>query len=244
MITHSQFQVVRLRAAIFFSYNFDLPIMKILKGFPGRHEEKFDDAPFVLPDADKMPAPLPPEVPRVTFKSKLGKWVFQIARSRADVFLGVASEGDVVSPSMFHQECAPILIDFIKAFNIEVSRFGAVCERFSVYENPGLTIAKFFCKDSWTSKDGALNRPESFELHAHKVYDVPQGFSINSWLRCRSGQVAGAVNGPAILVEQDINTFPKENGTLLIDECSVFFQVVSEEMEQIMELYFPSKEAQ
>jgi hypothetical protein len=219
--------------------------MKILKAFPGEHEEKFDDAPFILPDADKISQQIPPEVPRVTFKSKLGKWTFQVARSRADVFLAVAPQDDILYTSMLYEECAPVLNTFITAFNVDISRLGAVCERYSLHENPGLAIATFFCKEYWTEQDGALNRPQGFELHAHKVYGIPEGFDINSWVRCRAGQVSGSVNGPAILIEQDINTLAQETERKYsIDECSVFFRAVSEEMDKIMKLYFPNEEAE
>lgn len=240
MITHSQFHVIRLRAAVFFSSHFAVPTMKVLKDFAGNHEDKFDSSPLILPD--EVSQTIPPEIPRITLKGTLGKWMFQLARSRADVFLTKSSETDELRALMLYEDCAPLLDSFVTTFNLDISRLGAVCERYCLHDTPGSGIANFFCKDNLTAPQGPLNRPEGLELHAHKVYEASHGLTVNSWVRCRAGKIAGVINGPAILVEQDINTLAKEGEhKYLHEERLNFFRTVSEEMDKIMELYFPDK---
>ncbi len=243
MITHGQFHLIRLRAAIFFSSHVAIPSMKVLKDFAVNHEDKFDGSPFILPD--QMSQTVPPEIPRITLNNVIGKWMFQVASSRADVFRTQASEIDVLSAPMLYGECAPLLDSFVTTFNLDISRLAAVFERYCLHDTPGAAISNFFCKHDLTSQEGPLNRPEGFELHAHKVYEVSSGLRVNSWVKCRSGMVAGEINGPAILIEQDINTLPPEGERVYLqEERSNFFRMVSEEMDKIMELYFPDKKGE
>jgi hypothetical protein len=92
-----------------------------------------------------------------------------------------------------------------------------------------------------------LNRPESFEIHAHKSY-VLGALTVNSWFRAKSGIMIGTDKArlPIILVEQDLNTVqqnldtePVKTAELGPSATDAFFRGCPEELDVILSLYFP-----
>jgi hypothetical protein len=86
-----------------------------------------------------------------------------------------------------------------------------------------------------------LNRPESFELHAHKRFAM-DGFQVNSWVRNKTGRVSIDQDPEAIvLVEQDINTTPEDiqSRSFSSEEIRRFFVTAASELESILRLYYP-----
>lgn len=100
-------------------------------------------------------------------------------------------------------------------------------------------LAEHFCKEEWHKKP--LNRPEGFELHAHKKYKL-ESFNVNSWVRSKTGhlQEEGADVSIA-LVEQDINTLAEESAdrSFTSDEFKQFFSIVLKEFDNILQMYYP-----
>ena len=113
-------------------------------------------------------------------------------------------------------------------------------------KEPAKTLVEHFCQERWFS--APLNRPENFELHAHKSFQMSDEFKVNSWIRCKTGirsaseenQLSPGIE-PVILVEQDINTLNETAGTTVFDAESMerFLQHAPREMQHILGLYFP-----
>jgi hypothetical protein len=120
-----------------------------------------------------------------------------------------------------------------------------VVQRFLPEEDPGRALARHFCREELLSQDpkGPLNRPENFELHAHKTYEMA-GFRINSWVRCKTGTLAIGDSGQRILfVEQDLNTLADAIAQKEYDLPAVahFFETAATEVDAILRRYFPSR---
>jgi hypothetical protein len=103
-------------------------------------------------------------------------------------------------------------------------------------------LARHFCRDRWLT--APLNRPESFELHAHKRYTPPTlpHFVINSWIRAKTGHLGQEPERiPIVLVEQDLNTIPEEASSrdFSASDITDFLRTVPPELESILLLYFP-----
>lgn len=119
---------------------------------------------------------------------------------------------------------------------VTARRVAAVVTRYGAQADPGLFLARHFCQDRW--HQAPLNRPESFELHAHKSYEH-KGFTVNSWFRAKSGLMTEpAASTKVVLAEQDLNTVPREKA-LSDDEISAFFAVCPAELDHVLALYFP-----
>jgi hypothetical protein len=119
----------------------------------------------------------------------------------------------------------------------------AVVTRYMPHSKPGLFLARHFCQERWA--DAPLNRPENFELHAHKTFVLGNRFRVNSWVRNKTG-VAGSPGGqnPVIVVEQDLNTLLDEVGTNSFSAGDVarFFAAAQSEFELILSLYYPRED--
>ena len=120
------------------------------------------------------------------------------------------------------------------------TRVAGLTTRVSPNDSPGLTLSRHFCQERWFREP--LNRPESFELHAHKAYDL-SGLPVNSWFRAKSGMmIATNKKVPIILAEQDLNTLADATKLLDAQTVDTFFRSVPEELERIMTLYFPGSQ--
>jgi len=241
VISHADFTLVRIRAAAFSAREIDAPSVRVLTEFLSKYKERFDKSPSLLPEEDKLGRMLlPPEMPLITLASKQGDWSLTVAKSRVDVFRAATVEEKRLPASALYTECSPVLDQFIEQFDVEVGRLGTVFERYCVTKDPGGALARYFCQERWTGADDPLSRPQGFELHAHKVFELTPGLAVNSWVRCKTGVVTGAVEGPAIIVEQDINTLVGDKGQKFSKEQrDTFFKRVSDEVERILISYFP-----
>ena len=123
--------------------------------------DTYDAEPYSLPFGPDAPG----DVPVVMLASADQTQRINVARTRVDI---VWSRGEGGA----EPELQSILSDFagrlgaISAENtVPVGRLGAVVTRVAEVLEPGLALARQFCRDRWLS--GPLNRPEGFELHAH-----------------------------------------------------------------------------
>jgi len=145
---------------------------------------------------------------------------------------------------MLYETCAPVLDEVADVLQVDIWRLGAVCERFCLDNEPGMTIARFFCRDQWTENDGPLSGSENFELHAHEIRDL-SGTKVNSWMRCKSGRVSGLTDGPAIILQQDVNTLADDKSrTYTRSQRSEFFRAAVQEIDRLYALCFPGTERQ
>ena len=130
---------------------------------------------------------------------------------------------------------------YIDAFQVRVGRLAGILNRFAKNDSPGLYLARHFCKERWDT--APFNRPESFELHAHKRFALGNQIQVNSWVRSKSGKLASSEkqDQSIVLVEQDINTLAEEapSRAFSLDEIRAFFRLAASEFDAILTLYYP-----
>lgn len=237
-ITASDFQLVSCQATLF-TPDGDISVNKIIKELFPSFSNRFDGEPTVLPP---VPEGAPLEIPRVIFESKSREWRCEFSPVRVNFFWRRTSTTDTsIDLVEFFHQAVDALVQYIEQLSPRVSRLAAVVTRFSPHKDPGLYLARHFCKEQWNEEP--LNRPESFELHAHKRYKFPGGLEVNSWARCKTGKVSGNGNGkPIVLFEQDLNTLAVESKKIYFGEEKIrqFFSVVPSELDHILGLYYPS----
>ena len=201
--------------------------------------DRFDGQITVLP----QDLPLPRDVPKIILQDHAGTLRCEISSERINIHRRrtTGSQLDIDAHSFFG-EASHLFADYKNYAGCRIGRLAAVVRRFAQHDSPGKYLAAHFAQERWLN--APLNRPENFELHAHKTYAF-QEFHINSWMRCKTGFVRRTPEEqePAILVEQDINTLKEETGTadFSLDESTRFFGNVLTEFGEILILYFPEE---
>ncbi len=232
-LRHTDFLTTLARAAIF------IPSTQ----FAGRHiyvkltdrwYEKFDSDPIIIPEKDV----LPPSVPVLIMQSQSGEWKLQVSRERVDIIFDPKLPSSIDDLSKFFEEGLDYLVEFRKLFNLRVGRLAAICNRLLNQEEPGKALAKHFCREDLLS--GPLNRPEGFELHAHKTFTLYGGEVVNSWVRNKTG-LRVVSNEPVIIIVQDVNTLAEQvhEREYTDEEMKLFFTASSVELDKILSIYYP-----
>jgi hypothetical protein len=145
----------------------------------------------------------------------------------------------------FLEWAANLFGDYAQFLEARVGRMACLCSRVANAPNPGREIAEHFCRQQWL--DGPLNRPATFELHAHKRFRMADFVDVNSWFRCKSASLKGTEGQPdttVVLVEQDFNTLAEqlENAQFTLAEVQQFFEKAPGELQEVLNLYFPDVE--
>jgi hypothetical protein len=171
-------------------------------------------------------------------------WRCEIASARINIhWRKVGTEEKVPSPAEVFSEMAERLVQYQEFQGARVGRLAGLINRYVQLDSPGVYLARHFCDERWLR--APLNRPESFELHAHKRYEL-SGFHLNSWVRNRTAEITAPEGQPhraIVLVEQDLNTFPEEEGKLSFgaDDIRRFLGEVTPEFDRILGLYYPKE---
>jgi hypothetical protein len=209
---------------------------KILGNLSAKFSSVFDGDPVSLP----MPADAPVEIPRIILKSSDNKTKFEAALNRMNFFTYLKKNETDIDEKVFRELFMNLFKEYIKITSAKIGRLALVRVKFVRDDNPGLTLAKHFCKDKFLKEP--FNRPENFELHSHKKY-ILEGFTINSWVRCKSGFLK-TDNTKLITVQQDINTLAEELDQKDFREEDIvnFFKIIPEEHQSILYKYFPDNE--
>ena len=186
-----------------------------------------------------LPQDVPMEVPSVIVPSQDESLRLQAARARVDLFW-YQRDGLHVEIEETLNTFADRLATICEKNEVTVGRLAAVVTRRTRIPNPGRILAQQFCRDEWL--DGPLNRPERFELHAHKTFHLLTDLRVNSWVRIRTTQKAGDEGGQYIGIQQDMNTLAEElaGSSFPRPKMMSFFEAVGKEFGTIFELYFPS----
>ena len=224
--------------AVIFTPDEGMSVRKFLSGLGKAWDGRFDGDPVVLPNAETAPR----EAPRVILPNAAGDWRCQLAPTRLDVFWQkITPETAGPGLSEFFDETSTLLGEYRKYFDLRAARLAAVVTRYVPHEAPGSFLAGHFCSPRWL--EAPLNRPESFELHARKVYELEKGYKINSWVRSKTGVLPAESNRPIILVEQDLNTLAEDapGRAFSEDEIRAFFTAASKELDDILMLYYPEE---
>ncbi|MCH7591375.1 MAG: hypothetical protein IH989_01155 [Planctomycetes bacterium] len=221
-----------------FTTDADLSVSKAMKDFYPLVASLFDGEPIVLP---AIPEGAPIEIPRVILDSSTHEWRCELSPARANLYW--RKTDSTVKPielTEFFEKSVEILIQYTERLASRVGRLAALVTRFAEHETPGVFLARHFCKERWD--EAPLNRPENFELHAHKTFCLADEFTVNSWARSKSGRLSKETDRrPVVLFEQDLNTLAEDANSRSFGEADTrrFFGNVTTELDTILHLYFP-----
>jgi hypothetical protein len=232
-LTAADFKSILWQAAVF-TPDEEVSPGKLIGPILAELSRKFDGEPVVLPPVDAMPR----DIPRIILQSKRGDWRLEIASARTSLTWQRPLLQDDPAPD-FASESKSVLLFCASLMRARVGRVGMVQSRIAPHETPGIFLARHFCQERWWAKP--LNRPASFELHAHKAFDLPGSTIVNSWVRAKS---ASSPSGPVVLVEQDINTLLESiaDRAMSQEEIGEFLGATAREFDNILQVYFPQSE--
>jgi len=244
-LTTKDFKIATCQLSLFHSA-ISLPRSGLLKEVLTKFGDLFDGDPMSFP----IPNDAPAEIPRVILTNKNPNNKLEICLNRTNLSQNDLLNGAEISAHDFFKKNKTNYHDFLNIIQSKVHRLAGVVIRYAFCENPGLFLARHFCHNKWDKEP--FNRPESFELHSHKTFNLfeKQGHApliVNSWVRCKSGfrKEEGGGTSKIVLVEQDINTLQDANvlKTFSPQEIDDFFKAIPEKFDEIMKLYFPEGQA-
>jgi hypothetical protein len=223
------------QATLFFFPPLALTGQGVLRRLPEAVLDRFDGDPLLIP-RNAVPENT---VPMLVLNAG-GKAQLALSPARADLTLTAESGQSLVLDEVL-RDAARTLGQLRASISARVGRLAASASRVMEIANPGVALAQHFCQKRWT-ETSPLNRPDSFELHAHKVFTTAFGVEVNSWVRNKSAKLATTLT-PAVLVEQDMNTLAEvlEESTFDDDAISRFFAEIGAELDSALALYYPSK---
>ena len=237
ILTADRFELASCQATIF-TPDGDLAVTKVMRDLYPSLASRFDGDPTILPP---VPEGAPLEIPRVILESTSHEWRCELSPGRTNVhWRRTKSTGACVALGDFFEEATRILLQYAAQLSPRIARLAALATRFSPLEKPGLFLARHFCKDRWD--EAPLNRPENFELHAHKRFTFASEFAVNSWARSKTGKLSGDGDEKLIvLFEQDLNTLVEAVPEKEFSEAEIkkFFGAAAPELDSILGLYYP-----
>ncbi len=242
MLTASEFFLVKMQVSMVSA----IPLPNSNTTLPhllSHWRDRFSANPTVIP----VPPNAPPEVPRIMLSSSDKRYRLNIAASRVDLFEVRQARDEILDIEGFFSWCATFLADFKDTFQVKVGRIMCVITLAVEAEEPGKLLASHFCRDEWMGDDGPFNRPEDFELHAHKTFVMGGSFNVNSWVRCKTGQMLYGASGTpdnVILIEQDFNTLHEEleSSDYSNGQIENFLRQAPAELSTVLNRYFPERE--
>lgn len=236
IVKASDFKLATCQATIF-TPDEEVSSVKLHKDFIPKFLDHFDGDPVTIPSGEGMPR----DFPRLILQDKKGKWRCEFASARVNYFWRLTSEDkEQITLKNFFGKALELIQAYKEFAHARVGRIAAVVDSFSPHSSPGKFLAQHFCKNELI--EAPLNRPESFELHAHKKYPLGGSFIVNSWVRNKTGIFGKGENKKdIILVQQDINTIEEETSDrkFTSDEIAGFYGSVEPEMLTILKLYYP-----
>jgi hypothetical protein len=243
VISHSAFHYSGYQAAAFYA-NLRFAAGRVLRDLLADLGEVFDGDPITLP----VPADAPPQIPQIFLTSKDESLRMDISLARVDVRWQRKTERRDITVPEFAAVAERALASFNRATRSKPGRVALIVHRFQTNDSPGQALAIHFCRPELLSREpskkGPLSRPEAFELHAFKRFQMGR-FPVNSWVRARSGTMATEKGMHRVIaVEQDLNT-PAEDleaKEFSDEEIREFHGLCVGELETIIELYFPGNE--
>jgi hypothetical protein len=220
--------------AVLFTPGATISSAAFLSRFLARWGDRLDGDPVTLP----FPDGIPPEVPKVILQSRSQEWRCEAASARLNLVWRSIGAGDRdLGLRQFYETVLPMLDEYREFIASPVRRVAAVVVRFAPQAQPGLYLARHFCQERWLI--APFNRPENFEVHAHKAFMLTPQLRVNSWVRSKTGTLND--QEPIVVVEQDLNTLA-EDAEPNFDSRALheFFGAAVLEFDRILELYFPT----
>lgn len=235
MLKATDFRLLSVQAALFFLDAKSFSQSLFLANMLGKFVKRYDGAVQALPFRDEAP----PEIPRIVLQSEDGQWKLQAALNRVDSFWN-ANDLSQETTGIIGQ-CAEVVKYFAEVTpNLQITRLALVLNRITQTERPAQELIDRFCNED--SKIKPFNRSENFEIHNHKRYRLKQtDYIINSWVRCRGGQVIQPQAARAVTIEQDINTIEDVESIFDLEKATRFYQECQNEMNEILLIYFPEE---
>lgn len=238
----SDFRTIHAQASIF-TPELEIRGNRLLAHLVGSHAEKLDGEPVILPTIDSAPEGfLTRDLPRFTFKNKDGSLKLVVAAARVDA-VSESWKIDDTALADFKKWALDTFKGYRSFTQTRIGRLAFIIKRVAENPQPARELTTHFCKENWLK--GPLNRPESFELHAHKKFALTAQDTVNSWFRCKVATLNAreqTPETPAVLVEQDLNTLAEEIGTASYgdEDLKRFFDAAIGESLNILRLYFPT----
>jgi hypothetical protein len=201
--------------------------------------EPFDGEPLILPQPPVDA--LPRDIPRVVLQSSKGEMRCELAAARVNMYW-TRTSANTPDPDLgaFFARTTGLFSDYLRVLPTRVGRLAAVINRFAQHESPGAFLAEQFCKPEL--RRAPFNRPESFELHAHKKFALSGRFEVNSWVRNKTGASHfDELSSAIVLVEQDLNTLAESAAAEAFTEqdISEYFALCARNFDNILALYYP-----
>ena len=161
-----------------------------------------------------IPAQAPPQVPRLQMATRDGSLSLEVSPERFSFSWQIVTPG-ATPPQQFLETAVNAFEAYRAALPSRLARIALHVLSFATSEEPAMALARHFCKPEWLRRDdslkGALSRCENFELHAHKRFNLDSGVVVNSWMRCKTGQLTlGSITSNGVATDQDINTLVED----------------------------------
>jgi hypothetical protein len=237
MLKSSQFRIASIHFSLF-TPGLTFQPNRILAEMLSECKNTFNGEIIPLP----VPEDAPPDFPRLIMSSEDKKFKLEVSPSRASILRYARPPENEVRVQDLVEVAKNIAEAYLRITKARVGRMAVVIVRYCEEANPGLELARHFCRDQWLERQ-PLNRPEGFEIHAHKKYDLSK-YKVNSWVRCKTGRLSISPDEQKkiILVEQDLNTLVEdmERKEYDIKDIVDFWNTSSKELDSILNLYFPS----
>ncbi|MCK4982972.1 MAG: hypothetical protein KAS17_08625 [Victivallaceae bacterium] len=229
-LSHKSFKIVARRYVLFFA-NPQMGVQDFIKKILPKWMGDFSQDPIILPTAESFPSGMP----RVILKDDAGNSI-QLSNERLDIIL-IHNEDELGHFKSMTQRAEKYFEEFFEKVNWDISRVASVITRKHPIKHAGKVLAKHFCNKKYVSKDGALNRPMSFNIDSHKTFQM-KAFSVNSWMRNHAAPQTDSDLGE-ISCTQDINTVLGEPKPLTFAKVKAFLKESTIESNKILNLYYP-----
>lgn len=199
-LIHSDFLDAQLRLGIFTPNLRRMSTAQVVSALL----ERFPGDPMVLP----IPADAPPEIPRITLRDQSGAMELHIALSRSDLYINRRPGTDFIAEEVT-EEGIEILERVLDVLEVRPGRLAAIGSYFFKCDEPAALLVEHFCKNQWA--EGPFANLNAFEVHAHRRLTLLEGLTVNSWIRCKIGNVNEPnVSHAAAIIERDVNTLAEE----------------------------------
>lgn len=238
-LSHRDFAIV-LAQAVVFTPGGQVAMPRILIGLLERWADLFDGEPVSLPNNTPL------EFPRIVLSSLDEQVSLEISGIRAAFTWRKKDGQQALDVEKFVRQSREVLDFYLEMAPAMAGRLALILHRVALNEEPAKTLAKHFCRERWLI--APLNRPETFELHAHKSFQLSDEFKVNSWIRCKSGDIStqptdpsASLVQPVVFVEQDINTLSEIAGDIVFNSQQIqsFLTSVFQEADHVLSIYFP-----
>lgn len=236
-ISAKDFRLARCQATLF-TFDEEISSARLIRELP-EFMSFFDGEPTIIPSVEEFPK----ERPRIILRNNSDQWRCEISSARINLFRQIAINEEIIPPlEDIYTKAVELFSLYLRVMKVRIGRIAAVINRFLQHDSPGIYLARHFCKEKWN--EAPLSRPEHFELHSHKKFDLNNKFLINSWVRNKTGSIA--INNeikPIILVIQDLNTLFENTGkySYTVEDIRFFFELATKEAIKILQLYYPQE---